>query len=253
MIKLIHWIDSIPFRIKRILKSKSKKIVWGRVACLGKDTYDLFKKDEILYNTQKGRIDYLSELFVSGGKIKPSYLGLKYVKRKDIRRIIIEQFYSSINFINEPVLLLMDSYSELTDQKFIDKNKSSSFFFANYTDLDLDFSDNLNCKGLLRLDENLTKYYMEFFNNFRNRYSKTPIVFINFPKKLETRQKFIERHDYIKDTIIKVSEKFENFYVLSIPDDLVENSSNDDFPYHFSSQAYAYLAQNIIKLNVLKR
>ena len=74
---------------------------------------------------------------------------------------------------------------------------------------------------------------MEFFNNSRNRYLKTHIVFINFPKKLETRQKFIERHDYIKDTIIKVSEKFENFYVLSIPDNLVENSSNDDFPIIF--------------------
>ena len=69
MINLIHWIDSLPFRIKRILKSKSKKIVWGRVACLGKDTFDLFKKDEILYNNQKGRIDYLSERFVSGVKI----------------------------------------------------------------------------------------------------------------------------------------------------------------------------------------
>jgi hypothetical protein len=253
MINLIHWIDSLPFRIKRILKSKSKKIVWGRVACLGKDTFDLFKNDEILYNNQKGRIDYLSERFVSGLKIKPSYRNLKYIKRKDIRRLIIEQFYSSVNFTNEPVLLLMDSYSELTDQKFIDKEESSSFFFANYTDLDINFRDNINCDGLLGLDENLIKYYIEFFYNFRSRYSKTPIVFINFPKKLETRQKFIERHDYIKDTIIKVSEKFENFYVLNIPDNLVENSSNDDFAYHFSSQAYEYLALNIIKLNVLNR
>jgi hypothetical protein len=54
-------------------------MVWSRVACLGNDTYDLFRHETVLFNTQKGRIDFLSELFVNGKKSNLFYKNFDYI------------------------------------------------------------------------------------------------------------------------------------------------------------------------------
>ena len=45
---------------------------------------------------------------------------------------------------------------------------------------------------------------------------------------------------------------FTDFYILSVPEEIVEKSSDDDFPYHYSGQVYKYLSDEIVKLNLLK-
>jgi hypothetical protein len=252
MSKSIEILTSLLFLGRRIYKARSNKMVWSRVACLGKDTYDLFSHETVLFNTQKGRIDFLSELFVNGKKSNLFYKNFDYIVRKDIRRLVIEQLYCRVKFSHKPVLLLMDSYSELTDQKFTDKKKSNSFFFANYGDLNDSFPNDLICEGLLELDEKLEKHYIDFFDNFRHRYPNTPIVFICFPKKFEKRDKFILRHVFINETIKKVSSLYNNFHVLEAPEEIVEKSDLDDFPYHYSYSVKKHLSDEISKLNLFK-
>lgn len=235
---IIIFLYKIRFRI-----ISKKKWVFGRVACLGTDSFNLINSEYNLYNIQKGRIDFLLESFKNGKSIiKPSLRLLKYIPRVDIKNLILNQFYFRFDSVYDPELLIMDSYAELTDQKFISKKNHNSFFFSNYSDVK---ENNLfHCIGLISTDNSLKDIYYKFFICFRSKYPDTPICYINFPKKLEYRPKYIDRHFKIKEIIHEVCLKFENFYVLDVPDEIITNSS-DKFPYHYNKEVYEYLAKKI--------
>jgi hypothetical protein len=98
------------------------------------------------------------------------------------------------------------------------------------------------------MNENLYSYYDIFFSEFRSLYPDIPIVFIHFPKKLDERPKFIHRSDFIENTVRKVSTKFDFFFIVQIPEYLVDFNSEDKFPYHYSKSVYSYVADVINKL-----
>lgn len=246
--KLWH-LAALLFYCIRKLELNRNQIVWSRTACLGNDSLALVKLNGVLqFNIQKGRIDYLSELILTGKSITPQYENLDFVIRNDIKTLILQQFFIQFKLPKRPFFLLMDSYSELTDQKFVSKKNSNSFFFANYKDLAHSYNDEIKCEGLLEMNEKLYNYYDIFFSEFRRIYPEIPIVFIHFPKKLDERPKFTQRSDFIENTVRKVSTKFDFFFIVEIPGYLVDFNPKDKFPYHYSKSVYSYVADVINKL-----
>lgn len=246
LIKLrLYYLTSYLYSIKYKIITKDKW-VWGRVACLGLDSFHLMNNNFTIYNIQKGRIDFLvNSISNKKSSITPSFKMLKYIKREDIKQLVLSQFYLTFKVKKNPEFLLMDSYSELTDQKFLNLDKPNSYFFANYSDLDI--NSPLKCEGLISIDHWLEQLYLQFFNGFRKLYNNSPIFFIIFPKKLEKRAKFITRHNEIKDIIKNISKYFIDFHIIEIPESII-SESEDKFPYHFNNEVYVYVANEIEEL-----
>jgi hypothetical protein len=241
----LYFFISCLYSIKYGITTKNKWVL-GRVACLGLDSFHLMNNNFKIYNVQKGRIDFLADSILNKkSPITPSFKVLKYIKREDIKQLVLSQFYLTFKVKKRPEFLLMDSYSELTDQKFFDLNKPNSYFFANYSDIDI--NSFLKCDGLIPIDHSLEQLYLQFFTEFRNLYNTSPIFFIIFPKKLEIRTKFIIRHNEIKDLIKNISKHFIDFHTIEIPESII-SESEDKFPYHYNNDVYVYVANEIEKL-----
>ena len=161
---LILFLNLIKFK-----KRTNKKWVFARVACLGNDIINLLDIDYEIYNIQKGRIDFLlNSILKRKSDINPNFRILQFIKRDDIKHLVLNQYYLNFKGKNQPEFLIMDSYSELTDQKFISPSNNRNYFFANYSDID---SDNyMKCDGLIATDESLEILYQKFFQEFRKLY-----------------------------------------------------------------------------------
>lgn len=216
--------------------------ILGRVACLGNEILKRLKLEHGLINHQKSRIDFLLELnnkptiYTDDREIYP------FLRRTYIAGTIKQQ---KSNFFNkrQPNLIFMDSFSELTDQLFINK-KTGKQFLANYSDINhnIDFSTTYACSGLLPL-EDLEYYYEQFFTNLFQVYPHAKVFFIHFPTTLELREKFCLRGQAIITIIDRLSQKYENLYSIAVDDKLVFKSNNEsdelkDFPYHYSEITY---------------
>lgn len=234
----------ILFRFFYVFIFFRKKIILTRTACLGNDSLKLLDINFKIIPHQKCRIDLLNILLNKKYNIKFNFDVTYFISRSDIYELYIQQCISNWNLKTAPLALVMDSYSELTDQKFTFKADESSFFFANFNDLNKRFIPKLISNGLLN-EFQISNEYSKFFSLFRERYPNCPIIFINFPKKLETRAKFITRHDMISSIINEISLSVTHFYVINIPDYLVLKHPNDDFPYHYSSESYVFVSENI--------
>lgn len=221
-------------------------IIITRTACLGNDALKLtgFKSKYIKH--QKCRIDYLNEIIRdSSNEISFSSSLKKYLPRTDIYDLYLQQVFP-YNFKNgrSPKCIILDSFSELTDQKFVSKSNSNQYFYLNFSDLSNDFNFVFNCLGLLNSDE-FEKHYFDFFSMVSYMWPSVPIIFINFPKKLETREVFIVRHDLIKLAVQNTQTIFQSLKIINIPDEIVKPNPNDNFPYHFSNETYEYVAAQI--------
>jgi hypothetical protein len=234
---------------------KNKKFILSRTACLGNDSINIAFSNYTVINYQKLRIDYLYNILNNNESIKFSSLVNKYIERTDIYELYIQQFLHKWVFKkNKPFCIIFDSYSELTDQKFIYKLDNKKFFFSNYSDLNHDFENDYNCIGLINTNE-LYNYYLDVFTKLSLYYAQAPIVFIIFPKKLDTRIKFKERHNEIKNAIYLVKKHIKDLSIIDIPENLVNHNEKDNFPYHFSSETYTYVSdklKEIININAIK-
>jgi hypothetical protein len=111
-----------------------KPWVMRRTACLGNDVFDILESlPKRSLNIQKGRIDLLTKSFHERLGIMRLYASRKLIERSDIRSLVIRQSISQLKKLNPPQLLIIDSYSELTDQEFLMPNKAK--FYCNYSDL----------------------------------------------------------------------------------------------------------------------
>lgn len=249
---LKYLINNKTFRIfyfvtKRFLNLfffKNKIYILSRTACLGNDSIRLAFKNFKVINNQKFRIDYLYDVLRFNKNIKFSLKANRFIYRSDIYELYIQQVFHNWLSNKKPVCIIFDSYSELTDQKFISKNNTQKFFYSNFGDLNNGFDKSYNCDGLIKLEE-LYKYYLSVFSKLSKHFTEVPIIFIHFPKKLESRVKFQERHNEIKIAINSVKELLNNFHIIEIPESLVNHNENDDFPYHFSEESYTYVSSKI--------
>jgi hypothetical protein len=240
----------LSFNVKKIkILLTNNPYILSRTACLGNDIQaSVFKAGIIKFNFQKSRVDHL----VANTESKiPLLNALEQILRKDLWPLIYFQSQSFFAFNKKPECIVLDSYSELTDQKFTTFEKNN-FFFANYSDVNLKLTNNkFHSEGLIDLD-GLNVFYRKLFERLTKQYGKeTPIFFIHFQTELDPREKFKARSEYILKVIEQVvTEGKFNLYSISINNSDVSQADNDDFYYHYSMPTYDVYINKF--LNTLK-
>jgi len=246
----LKWtIHRILFQWRR-LKSRNEDWIMGRFACMGKDVFNLLNVDIPLHNVQKGRVDYLNKTLDTSYQKCKSIQVVPFIERDDIKGLIFQQELRYKNLKKAPMALYMDSYSELTDQIFMDRIKNWCFC-ANYSDINhnSDFKNQFETIGLLPVD-NLKREYRLFFKSFREKYNSAPIIFLHFPVKLDKREKFHIRYKKIKEAIDELQTEFEPFYSFSADEKIVDWPEEkipglENFPYHYNKATYQNIAEQI--------
>jgi len=152
--------------------------------------------------------------------------------------------------LKPPEFILFDSFSELTDQKFLIV-KDTSEFYCNYSDVKKTFLDEgvIVSKELLSLEE-LEKLYEDLFCALWKLWPNVSVFFIHFPSDLETRQLFRDRADRILQVVTRLGEKYTSLISIVVPHNIVERpeveSSNLlNFPYHYSSATKTFCADKM--------
>jgi len=249
--RFIWWLKALKMRLKSesVIRGNEPWIL-SRTACLGNDVYELLDLPLPRYHLQKARIDFLLAHMKNGGKHPPIHAA-GYVA-DGLKPLFYQQYIATMNFNQSPAVLFMDSYSELVDQAFRFKKDPNSFFCACYTDVSRSIQAEFIEDGLLP-EEKLENLYRTFFDEFRRQHPDTPIVYMNFPKKLDEREKFQRRHNTIKDIINRISSGMKDFYVFDVPEEIVDWDPKDKFRYHYAKPVYEYLAAEIRKAGVFSK
>jgi hypothetical protein len=233
--------------LKEILKSfyhkhyRFKRFrVLGRTACLGNEIIKQMGWNKNYINHQKSRVDYLIELH-KDKNISPNPKEIiKYLKHKFIIGTIKQQKNNFFDYQN-PDIIVMDSFSELTDQLFVNINTNQKFL-ANYSDINHSLLPNYyKCNGLI--EDNLLKTYDDFFSMVSLKYSNIPLYFIHFSTVLDNRDKFKNRGEMILKIIDQLSIKYSFINIIKVNGALVShaNTDNEEFnslPYHYSANTY---------------
>jgi len=247
---------SLVVRIQRKLITHKRGWIMGRMACMGKDVLKLLNINAPLVNVQKGRVDYLNSIFKDPKLKTRAKRVCPHIKRNDIKELIIQQKILWEGSSKAPLAFFMDSFSELTDQRFYHKKQGWSFS-ANYSDIEhsANFMNTFESKGLLSVDD-LIDSYRVFFDSIRQMYGQIPIIFMHFPVKLDERKKFKSRYKRIKEAIDQVKMEFQPFYSFEVNEEIVDwpkESSPElkSFPYHYNRETYQNLAKQIVKSDAL--
>lgn len=226
--KLRHLVNA------RIFRNKQK--VLGRVACLGSDLFVLRFKRKYgchLINQQKVRVDLYLEWLASEARPKPA-LVQNHMMRADVYPLIVNQ--AMLPWLGERdfKFLLMDSFAELTDQKFTHRDEGWSFC-CHYSDLEhtADFDKDFVNHGLLPIEEIETSY-TRFFEWFEKEHPGKAVVFVHFPTALDQRALYKDRGAEIFRVMTKLQSTKQFIHNLSVDDKSVGWRESDRFPYHFS-------------------
>lgn len=213
----------------------------GRTACLGKDIFALrHSKDgrAILINQQKTRVDILCE-WIEGGERPKSKKIKGHMSRADIYPLIKEQ--ESLPWLRwkDCDFILMDSFSELTDQKFSHKQEGWSFS-CHYSDIKhtLEFDELFENHGLLPTDD-IENAYLKFFDLIDSLYPNKKIIFIHFPTCLDERNIYKQRGAEILRVMKKIEQNNSNVINIYVGDEKVNWHEEDKFPYHYSKSTNA--------------
>lgn len=255
--KLVWLLYQKLYLLRWRLRVRNQDWVLGRVACMGQDVYKLLNIKLPLFNVQKGRVDYCFETKMNPKLKTQANKVSEFIERNDIKLLMVQQESCGGRYSRRlPAALYMDSYSELTDQMFVQKS-SKWRFCANYSDIThtAKFKRQFESIGLIPV-ENLLDYYRNYFKLFRDEYGSVPIIFLHFPVTLDNRDKFHVRHKYIMNAIIQVSKEFQPFYsfapdesIVGWPEEIVPGLEN--FPYHYNQETYNNLAEQIKSAGLL--
>lgn len=226
--------------------------VLGRVACLGTDVLSLLNLTRALNNHQKSRVDYLIKRNSDSKIAAKSSVVYQYLEKKYIAYCIEDQEKDFFSY-EKPQFIFMDSFSELTDQLFINKN-DNSLFLANYSDINhsQSFKLNYDCEGLLH-QSTILDNYRSFFGKVSEVYPNIPIFFLHFPTSLDSRVAFKDRGLEILRAIDLISGENSFLHSIFIEEELVTKSYEDsdelkDFPYHYGVSTYGEFSDKIVKL-----
>ena len=155
-------------------KKKTNKVIhptWlGRVACLGRNVFDSRISDlnhPVLINQQKVRCDLWMD-YLSGAPRPDTKVVEAHLDRDYVAPTIAEQ--EKLPWLDTPSekisCLIMDSFAELTDQKFVHRSGGWAFC-CHYADINHtpEFDENFIRHGLLPIEE-IENVYREFFEWF---------------------------------------------------------------------------------------
>jgi hypothetical protein len=225
---------------------------------MGQDVLALLDADAALVNIQKGRVDYLVDVANAPRMRARTACLARYLVRRDIIPLVVQQdVFPWLRPHQPPALILMDSYSELTDQRFVRRDGAWSFC-SNFGDIhhDDNFRLAFDARGLLA-EADLLSAYRRFFAWIRARFGNAPIVFLHFPVKLDPRPRFHSRYERIQEAIDVVVNEFRPFFSISVPEAIVdwpEDMGNTiDFPYHYNHRTYEVIADEVRRLGVLRK
>ena len=233
--------------------------IMGRIACMGQDVLSRVSPGVPLLGVQKGRVDFL-EAVNRQSRLRPRttavapYLAHDYI----LPMIHQQEVFSYCLPKSPPTMLLMDSFAELTDQLFV-HNRERWQFCCHYSDLQqtTEFQQRFDCRGLLDVDR-ISDHYEQFFGRFRDCYGPVPVVFLHFPVKLDSREKFRARYQPIVEAIEAVKRRYPPFYSLEVDETIVDRPATcepglEDFPYHYNDATYESLAAQMREVLGSKR
>lgn len=266
---LLWLINMIPRKIMRLVRplirrtylrlvGRNQTVVLGRVACLGRDIFNISQttkaRTSFLVNQQKMRADiYLQILDGHIPRCQPRKI-YGHMARLDVYPFIEQQYEHPWSFKRNIDYILIDSFSELTDQAFRHK-KEGWIFLSHYTDIKHSqyFKRDFDCLGLLPLD-NLQYVYERYFSYLTSHFKEKKIIFLNFPSSLDYRQEFHLRAREIARIVDSLSLRYNCLHSLHIPAAHLAPASDDAFPYHFSDETKIYfkdLVDQVLQANTM--
>ena len=227
------------------------KTYLARVACLGQwalNNLRLNNNDKEVHNQQKTRVDLF--LDVESGKLKRTKFksAMSYIKRSDITNAIKSQ--ETMMWLEDvkPAAIIMDSFAELTDQRFNHKTEKWAFC-SNYSDIrhSAEFNASFHKLGLLDNDK-LYNHYDKFFAMVRRKYD-CPLAFIHFPADLDEREVFQNRYKAILEAIAPLASKYDILEVAADPGAVEPRVNSHEAivssPYHFSDATIKHFSDKI--------
>jgi len=217
-------------------------VVFGRAACVGQDVFQLKTAGKYqLINLQKGRLDLLMD-WIEGAPRPRASVVEGHMPRKIVFPMIEQQ--ERLDWFNsraKPQFIMMDAYSELTDQQFTHREEGWSFC-CHYTDLNPtpDFEKLFEKKGLLPL-EDIESTYWRFFDWVERELPLTNVVFVHYSTRFDSREHFKGRADEILRVMNKLQLTKPYIFNLWLHDHLYNPNEGDSFPYHYSQETYQSL------------
>ena len=214
-------------------------VIFGRVACLGQSLYYMRSKElgrSQFLNQQKVRCDLFLDRLLGAPRPIASEV-VEHLARDHVAPCIWEQeALPWVGTRRPPRLLLMDSFAELTDQKFVHRRDKWSFA-CHYRDLvhSEKFSADFECLGLLD-PEQFERVYYDFFAWFFGKFPRSRIVFFHFPTKLDPRHQFRERAAVLRRVVEGFASSNSSILSVAVDDGLVEPSIETPHRYHFSRE-----------------
>jgi hypothetical protein len=220
--------------------------VLSRSACLGNDSLELILPIKRLIipriNLQKNRVDHLN-FQLDGGKT----LGVRdgEILEKGIAKLVKKQEKLGLVKYAKPLFVFIDTYSELTDQKFL--TIDGRVFFANYTDVNEQMinTSQISCKGRIQQGE-IFENYMILCQKLRIRWPDVKIIFLAYPNYYESRSAFLDQSLAIEKALDHLATSLHDIKIIKVPYAIVEKEHQEDnFPYHFGNSAKEFIASEI--------
>lgn len=228
----------------------------GRYACLGTAVLETLGRKYKMHNMQKGRIDYQLRCLEDASVVCRSAEVLPYLAREYIEPVVNQQPHLCPAF--RPEVIIIDSFSELSDQLFQHKSKRWQFC-CNYLDIahSAQFVENFDSMGLLALG-GLHDLYTSMLTEIESCWPHIPIIYLHFPDALEEREAFVERGREIRRVVEECAKQHPSLYSFSVPSEVVKppkfvETGLEYFPYHYHQTTYDAFAEMIRGHSVLRR
>ena len=220
----------------------------GRYACLGTAVLEALGRKYKMHNMQKGRVDYQLQALKNTTTVCRSTDVLPHLAREYITPIVKQQSVLCPSF--RPEVIIIDSFSELSDQLFQHKTEGWQFC-CNYMDLahSDEFVANFNSLGLVAL-ERLQDMYTSMLAEIEIRWPHTPIIYLHFPDALEEREVFVQRGREIRRVVEVCARQHTTLHSFSVPSEIVKypklmEPGLENFPYHYNQATYDAFAELI--------
>ena len=206
-----------------------KKIISTRCACFGQDALIGYN----LVNRQKFRVD-LPWSRAQNQVIHVAWM-INFNIKFEIRDLIYQQAFNfwkiSIKYSD---FFIMDTYSELTDRLYQFNQFDFTCHRGDFLQLDNDFGS-----GSLIESDSLTEHYQKFFKKIREVNNDIKIIVILFPIKFESRPKYIEQYNCIKNSLSLCAT--EDLLIIELDESIICKDPSDNYPYHIGQVTHQHL------------
>lgn len=241
------------FILQDLRFNDEKYRIVSRTACFGNDIISNLGLQTITINFQKCRIDLLTKnnqsvTPKSYQRIKTALNLINHISNPEVTHMIMQQ--SSLRFWKTQTVhgIIMDTYSELTDQKFV-LTSNDNEFMCNYSDVKQDSlrKKELECRGLISRSE-LQASWKEFLIEVNRKFGNVNIYVIEFPTLKEKRKKYLQQAKIIESVMKKLEKENLNLSFIQLDRSYQANDEDLREPdiYH-----YGYITKERVT-NILK-